>query len=70
MEQIIFAKMNQCEEMRDTLSVLFGHPVNDRYWDTAYSTEYSAEATVKTSPRAWTGRNIMGDIIARAAGNF
>lgn len=66
MEQTIFAKMNQCEEMRDTLSVLFGHPVNDRYWDTAYS----YEATVKTSPRAWTGRNIMRDIIARAAGNF
>lgn len=71
MEQIISAKINQCEEMRDTLSsckpsVIFGHPVYDMYWGTALS----YEETVKTSPRAWPGKNIMGDIIAHAAENL
>ncbi|XP_065928693.1 uncharacterized protein F44E2.8-like [Magallana gigas] len=69
MEQIISAIINQCEEMRDTLSsytpsVFFGHPVYD--WGTALS----YEETVKTSPRAWPGKNIMGDIIAHAAENL
>lgn len=61
MEQIISAKINQCEEMRDTLSsykpsVFFGHPVYDMYWGTALS----YEETVKTSPRAWPGKTSWG----------
>lgn len=67
MEQIISAKINQCEEMRDILSsykpsVFFAHPVYDMYWGTALS----YEETVKTSPRAWPGKNI----IAHAAENL
>lgn len=63
-------KSFQCEEIRDTLSsykpsVFFGNPVY-MYWGTALS----QEETVKTSPRTWPGKKIMGDIIARAAENL
>ena len=71
MEEIVAAKVKQCEDMRETLSsykpsVIFGHPVYDMYWGTALS----YEETIKTSPRAWPGKNIMGEIIARAAKNL
>lgn len=57
--------------MRDTpsfykLSLFFGDPVYDMYWGTVLS----YEETVKTSPRAWPRKSIMGDIIARAAENL
>jgi predicted NAD-dependent protein-ADP-ribosyltransferase YbiA (DUF1768 family) len=65
MEEIIAAKVKQCENMRETLSssVIFGNPVYHMYWDMALS----YEETIKSPSRAWPGKNIMGEIIARAA---